>query len=151
MTPLLDDVPEDLRDLVAAERACPDPASDVEARVFARVAGSLALVGGPTHAPTVPSEAPAPALARGGALARAAAHVTRKGIVTFLVGAAVGATAVGTVDRVGKTPSPPSVIAPSAPKPVEPMPPPIPEPELSPPAVEAVFPSKVQLITVGEE
>jgi hypothetical protein len=132
MTTVLDDLPDELRELVAAEKGCPGPAPGVEARVFARVAGSVSLMDGP---PVSPSEASTAPLAGGGVLARAAAHVTRKGLATFLVGAAVGATAVGTIDRVGKPASPPAVIAPTAPKPSEPAPPPI-ATELPPPPVE---------------
>jgi hypothetical protein len=98
MTDAWDSPPEDLRAFIAAEKACPSPALDVQTRVRARVAGTLGLLTGPLQSP--PAEAPGPQVATGSdAPARLARAISRRGLATFLVGAAVGATTMGTVDR----------------------------------------------------
>jgi hypothetical protein len=81
-------LPEPLRALVEAEKACPDPSAATQERVFARLSSSLALPFAPgtrPSAPAPPSTVPAQA-------GRVLAHVSRRGLATFLVGAAVGAT-----------------------------------------------------------
>lgn len=99
-----DGSPEELRDFIVAEKACPDPAPDVQARVFARVASTVGFV--PAAGDIAGSGAPtASATTRGGpaggaTMARLAGRVSRRGIATFLLGAAVGGATVGTVDHV---------------------------------------------------
>jgi hypothetical protein len=135
-----DTPPEELRELIAAEKARPDPASEVQARILDRLCATVGFVPGPADAPILPPPAPhAPGL---GALARLSGHATRRGIATFLVGAAVGATAVGTVDRMHSRPaaheSPPARVAPAE-VPVSPPPAAPPQPV---PDAPAVLPSK---------
>ena len=102
MSDVLDPLPESLRAFVDAEKSCPDPAPEVQQRTFARLSATLGLVGGPSHGPVSsdpqagPASSPSPPL-RGESIARLVAHGSRRGWATFLVGAAVGATAYGTV------------------------------------------------------
>jgi hypothetical protein len=104
-----DEIPESLRDLVAAEKARPDPAPEVGQRVYARLAVGLGLPplmsdGAPVApAPAVPA---APAVA--GAVAKTAVHTTARGLLTFIVGAAVGATTYGTVQHLRHGPELPA-------------------------------------------
>jgi hypothetical protein len=69
-----------------------------------------------------------------------AGHLSRRGVTAFLVGAALGATTMGTVDRLRQqptaSPSPPSLPAP-APAPEPPPPEPMPPAESEPPATTA--------------
>jgi hypothetical protein len=123
MTLPLDGLPDELREFVAAERSRPDPESEVQSRVFARVASTVGFVPGPGDAPPLPD---APATPHPPGLAHTAGRISRRGIATFLVGAAVGGAAVGTVDRVRHTSQPPAVAIPAPP--VVSSPPPLPEP-----------------------
>ncbi len=119
-----------LRDLVDAEKALPDPAPEVGQRVFARLSASLALPAPPpAHVPSPAGPAVAPPAAVAGA-GRAVLGLTRKGILTFVVGAAVGAGTYGTVDHVRhRQPAEVVVPAPVAPAPAV-------APVLAPPAAE---------------
>jgi hypothetical protein len=127
MTLPLDSLPDELREFVAAERSRPDPESQVQSRVFARVASTIGFVPGPDDAPSLPD---APATPHAPGLAHMASRISRRGIATFLVGAAVGGAAVGTGDRVRHTSQPPAVAIPAPP--VVPSPPPLPEPAPAP-------------------
>jgi hypothetical protein len=127
MTLPLDSLPDELREFVAAEKSRPDPESEVQSRVFTRVASTVGFVPGPGDAPPLPD---APAAPRAPTLARMAGRISRRGIATFLVGAAVGGATVGTLDRVRHTSEPPAVAV-SAP-PVAPIPAPLLEPALAP-------------------
>lgn len=122
-----DRLPEDLRELIAAEKSSPDPAPEVQARVFARVASTVGWVPGPTDLPTHGSMPGAPL---GPSLARTAGRLSRRGIATFLVGAAVGGAAVGTVDHVRHGKQASAVVTPVAP--VAPAALPSPEPVPAP-------------------
>lgn len=146
-----DELPEELGALIASERACPEPPSEVAARVFARLTGTLALPGEPAsvRAPELGSPAP-PTIhgGTGGTMARLATRVTRRGLATFLVGAAVGAGAVGTVDRVrSRTTVPAAVVKPApAPAPAVEAHVPVPRPELAPEAAQPAAPPTVRRV-----
>jgi hypothetical protein len=145
MTESWDSLPEELRAFIAAEKACPDPAPEVQARVFAHVASTVGFVPAPVDVPSPPTMPGAPlAPVASSALVRLAGRVSRRGIATFLVGAAVGGAAVETVDQVRgrhESPKPPAVVSvPSAP--AIPMLPPVLEPAPSlPPASEPLPPA----------
>jgi hypothetical protein len=100
----LDPLQESLRVLVDAEKLRPEPPLAIQERVFARLATDLGLptVSGPVQ-PTPTSSLASPPLAAGRMLAR----VSRRAVATFLVGAAVGATVYGTVERVSRSHSEP--------------------------------------------
>jgi hypothetical protein len=140
-------LPESLRELVDAEKSRPDPSPEVQQRTFARLSATLGLTGGvgDVPAPAAPSGTPATATPAGPSLARLVARGSRRGWVTFLVGAAVGATTYGTVAHLQRksvahlvpsaTLAPrepvPASTAPElglAPAPVEPAPRPVPAP-----------------------
>jgi len=136
----------DLNEFIAAEKAWPDPSAEVQTRVFARLSGTLGLAPAPVEGSTSgtkPDPALPPPPAGGGVLAHVVGRMFRRGIATFLLGAAVGATAVGTVDRMQSksvkkalSSSPLAAATPSAtPAPAAPMPAPesIPAPTLVPP------------------
>jgi hypothetical protein len=127
MTEPLDSLPDELREFVAAEKSRPDPESEVQSRIFARVASTVGFVPGLADAPPSPGAPAAPAAPN---LAGMAGRISRRGIATFLVGAAVGGVTVGTIDRVRHTHEPPAVVAPAPP--VASLPPPAPEPALAP-------------------
>lgn len=127
MTESWDGLPDELRELVAAEKSRPDPGSDVQSRVFARVAVTVGFVPGPAD---VRSHPDAPGAPVGPSPARVVGRISRRGIATFLVGAAVGGAAVGTVDRLRYARPAPAVAIP-APT-AAPLPPPLPEPEPAP-------------------
>ena len=131
MTESLESLPDELREFVVAEKSRPDPTSDVQTRIFARVASTVGFVPGPVDAPSFPTAPVAPGAPAGPGLARMAGRISRRGIATFLVGAAVGGAAVGTVDRAVRHTgdSPAAVIL--AP-PAAPVPPPLPEAEPKP-------------------
>lgn len=124
MTESLDRLPDELREFVAAEKSRPDPESEVQSRVFARVASTVGFVPGPGDASSPPD---APATPQPHGLAGLAGRISRRGVATFLVGAAVGGAAVGIVDRVRHTSEPPAVAIPAPP--VAPVLPPLPEAE----------------------
>lgn len=132
MTESWERTPDELGALIAAEKGRPDPSPEAQSRVLARLASTLAL---PT--PTAPAGPQTP-LPRpgGGTLGRVSRHVSRRALATFLVGAAAGGAAVGTVDRIqGRStmPAPAVLPAPSAEPPI-PMPEPPPPPEAPLPA-----------------
>lgn len=103
-------LPDSLRELVDAERACPDPSAAAQERVLARLSASLALPSGPGAAPSAPAP-PSPVPTQTG---RVLAHVSRRGLATFLVGAAVGASVYGTVQHVSsKHAAAPSAVRPA--------------------------------------
>ena len=119
-----DPLQETLREFLDAEKACPDPLPEVQGRVSLLLSRSLGLPAGPGDAlPTSASGAPSlsPAQVHGRSLARIFARASRRGLATFLVGAAVGATVYGTAERVRNKPessgSPTAVIAPPAAEP----------------------------------
>jgi hypothetical protein len=132
-----------LRELVDAEKALPDPAPEVGQRVFARLSASLAL---PAPLPDVASPAapavPPAAVASG--VGRGVLGLTRRGLMTFVVGAAVGATAYGTIDHLQHRRAAevvaPALVAPTpvvAPVPVPPAAEPAPPIAAPPPATVA--------------
>ena len=83
---------ETLRELLDAEKACPDPALEVGQRVFTRLSASLGLPPGAGDAmPTSPGPTVAPTPVRTGLLRRTLAGSSGRGWATFLVGATVGA------------------------------------------------------------
>ncbi len=124
-------IPDALRELLAAERSRPDPAPEVAERVYARLAAGLGLppladvpqAVAPQPAPPAAPAAPvAPALTA--AVVKTSARLGARGILTFVVGAAVGAASYGTVQHLRQpaVPAVPAVPAPSelAPGPAEP-------------------------------
>ncbi|MBN2573206.1 MAG: hypothetical protein JXP73_01455 [Deltaproteobacteria bacterium] len=145
-----EEIPATLRELIAAEKACPDPQPEVGQRVYARLAAGLGLspfVG--DGAPVAPGPT-APAIPAGsavaGSVAKVAAHATARGVLTFVVGAAVGATAYGTVQHLRQgpaLPAAPTIVVP-APAPVLPLPPP-PAPLVQPERAEPAAPSPVRV------
>ncbi len=139
-----DALPDDLRELVAAERSSPDPAPDVQARVFARVASTVGLVPGSSDLPT---DGSTPGASLGPSLARTAARVSRRGIATFLVGVAVGGAAVGTVDHLRHGKQAPAVATPVAP--TAPAASPLPEPAPAPPSASEALPAAPAQRTVA--
>jgi hypothetical protein len=135
MTDAPDVEQEVLSPFVDAEKACPDPPADVGERIFARLAASLVLPPSQPEAPPSPqaerSVGDGPSLLR-----RMVGGFSKRGVTTFLVGAAIGAATYGTVQHVRGKPaaSPPVVIA-AAPPGSEPPPsasPPTPEPVAGP-------------------
>jgi hypothetical protein len=128
-----DPLHESLREFVDAERARPDPSPEAQQRTFARLSATLGLVGGAGDGPTSspPQSPPASASPTGHTLARVVAHGSRRGLATFLVGAALGATAYGTVAHLQQksraTQAPSAEIAPRPPEPVPLAPEPRPE------------------------
>jgi hypothetical protein len=114
MTDSPDVVQETLREFLEAEKACPDPPPEVGQRVFSRLSTGL---GFPPDmgdvVPTAPGPTGVPTLARTGLFRRTLASASRRGLATFLVGAAVGAATYGTVERVRHKPelaSPPAAV-----------------------------------------
>jgi len=133
-----EEIPANLRELLAAEKTCPDPPPEVGQRVYTRLAAGLGLppvvgdgaltVPGP-HASAIPA---GPSLA--GAVVKATAHTSTRGILTFIVGAAVGATTYGTVQHLRQGPAPRTALTvaipatvPAGTKPLPSMPPVQPE------------------------
>jgi hypothetical protein len=122
-----------LRELLDAEKACPDPPVEASARVFARLSHSLGL---PPSLGDGPPTAPGPTVDGGplhvGLLRRTLAGLSRRGLATFVLGAAVGATTYGTVQHLrGKTAAPASALVPAplpAAEPPSPLPPAVVEP-----------------------
>ena len=137
MSDALGPLPESLRALVDAEKSRPDPSPEVQQRTLSRLTATLGLIGGAGDGPTslAPQAGPAsssvPPL-RAESLARLVAHGARRGWATFLVGAAVGATAYGTVAHLqqrSKAPDRPAAeIVPRPPEPAPSMPEPLSEP-----------------------
>lgn len=136
-----DPLQESLRAFVDAEKSRPDPSSEVQQRTLARLSATLGLVGGAGDAfsdsQAGPASSPSTGQSTGQSLARLVAHGSRRGWATFLVGAAVGATAYGTVAHLQQESralrAPAAVIAPPPPEPATSPPEPRPEPL---PAVE---------------
>ena len=146
MSDASDPLRESLRAFVDAEKSRPDPSPEVQQRTFSRLSATLGLVGGLGDGPTSSSSqassaqagpAPPPSSPLGGH-ARLVAHGAQRGWATFLVGAAMGATAYGTVAHLqqrSKSPESPAVAI--APRPNEPVQSP---PELPPEPLPAVAP-----------
>jgi hypothetical protein len=122
-----DPVQATLREYVEAERACPDPSPEVGQRIFSRLAASVGLPPGLGDTAPIPS-GPTLSPVRTG-LPRLAG-LSRRGLATFLVGAAVGATTYGVVEQVrGKPPSAPIAVVAAPAAPVVPAPPSVPPPD----------------------
>lgn len=104
-----DGAQETLREFLQAEKGCPDPPAVAQDRVLARLTATLGLVADPGDVPTNPA-GPSPSLAppavRPGAVARMLARNSGRGLATFLVGAAVGASVYGTASHIRRS-SPP--------------------------------------------
>jgi hypothetical protein len=144
MTDPSDLLQEDLREFLDAEKACPDPAQEVQDRVYLRLSGSLALSGGLGDVPSTPPSG-RPALsstpAHGSFVARIVARAARGGLATFLVGAAVGATVYGTAEHMRKSPELPATPAVTIARPAPQSPQVV--PDLSPPPNPAKLPAPV--------
>jgi hypothetical protein len=123
-----DDIPESLRDLIAAEKSRPNPTPEVGQRVYARLAAGLGLppmLGDSAPVAPIPAAPAAPAAtAVAGAVAKTAAHGTARGLLTFIVGAAVGATTYGTVQHLRHGAEPTAAPTATAPAPAPAIPPP---------------------------
>ena len=142
-----DELPESLRDLVAAEKARPDPDPEVGQRIYTRLAAGLGLPPLPSDgvplAPTQAAPVAPAATALAGAVAKTSARGALRGALTFFVGAAVGATTYGTVQHLrhgSELPAAPTVTVPAPAPEAPPLPPPAPmpqpetaQPETSPP------------------
>lgn len=120
----LDPLPESLREFLDAEKSRPDPSPDVQQRTLSRLAATLGLTAGLGDGPAADSSPPAPATASP-RLARVLARGPKRALATFLFGAAVGATAYGTVahfrqDSRSNYPPIPAVVAPPSLAPVLP-------------------------------
>lgn len=121
MTDPSDHVQESLREFLHAEKARPNPSLEIQQRVLSRLSVSLGLA--PDLGNAVPTSAEpdlAPASVRPGILHRIVAHTSGRGLATFLVGAAIGATTYGTVAHF-RHPAPPAspivaAVAPPAPE-----------------------------------
>jgi hypothetical protein len=145
MTEPLHEPPESLRALIDAERACPDPPPEVGQRIYGQLAAGLGLPPWPGDAgPMGPGPATAPRPAGAEALGKGLAHSGARGLVTFIVGAAVGAASYGTVQHLRgapERPAPPAVVTP-LPVPAAPLPPPPePTPATAPPRAPVAPPS----------
>jgi len=140
MSDASDPLRESLREFLDAEKSRPDPPPEARQRTLSRLSTTLGLAAGlgndlGSSVPAKPS--PSPPVTTGQSLSHAIARGSYRGWATFLVGAAVGATAYGTVGRLRQAPkspspppSPPGLAPPStAAVPVEPMP--VPEPHLA--------------------
>jgi hypothetical protein len=148
MTEPVEALPESLRSLIHAEKARPEAPAAAQERVLARLSASLGVPGPPGASPSaspVPSTVPPVAPAHG--LGHWLARSTRRGLLTFLAGAAVGATIHGGVTRLARAPEPPPVTQPAPaldvvpaalPSSTEPPTPPSPEPAAAAPPVVAV-------------
>jgi len=122
--------PETLRELLRAEKARPGPPAEAAERLSARLAQSLGLPPGlGDGVPAAPGPSFGPSPARPGFVRRTLAGASRRGLATFLVGAAVGAASYGTVEHLRSqpaapvrevlvlaepAPAPPSTLAPAA-------------------------------------
>ena len=138
-----------------AERACPAPPPEVGSRVFTRLAASVGLPpGAGDGAPPAPEPNLAPPATPIGLAGRLLARASGHGIMTFVVGAAVGAASYGTIVRVRRLPERPAlpaVVAP-APAPVA-LPPPAPAPAAPEPAAvqpPTLGPSREPAPSMGE-
>jgi hypothetical protein len=133
-----------LAELIDAEKALPDPPPEVGLRVLGRLSASLALPAGPAAdapSPAGPTASPPPA--GSGLVERGVAGLSRRALLPFLVGAAVGAASYGTVQhlRHEAAPAPPAGPAVSAPAPVAPPAPAPAPPESAPPPPPATGPA----------
>jgi hypothetical protein len=123
---------EALREFIDAEKACPDPPVEVGQRVFARLAANLGLPPSLPDAPASPEPPVDASPLRAGLLQRTVAGISRRGVATFLVGAAVGATTYGTVEHLrGKSTAPAPVVIVAPPELPTTMPPTMPSAEPS--------------------
>jgi hypothetical protein len=108
-----------LREFLAAEKARPDPPSEVEQRVLSRLSHSLALPPDPPHPSDSPDQIDPSAgdlsgSPTAGTIGRLLARTSGRGLLTFLVGAAVGAAGYGAVDRLLRDPPPTVMSSPDA-------------------------------------
>ena len=126
---------ETLREYLDAEKASPNPSSEMQQRVFSRLSTTLGFIGGAdaAEASVVPNRPPpVHPHATGKSLAHLLTHGPHRGLATFLVGAAVGATTYGTVARLRQESkpigAPTEMVAhlPARTVPVEPMSAPVP-------------------------
>lgn len=138
MSERLDPLPESLRALVDAEKACPDPRPAVADKVFGRLSATLGLAVATSAAATTAHASTVPASSVGRWLL---GHAPYRTLLTFLVGATTGVAGYATVSHVRSSAHPassPGVTSP-APSPSSPplpeAPQPAAEPALSPPAV----------------
>jgi len=121
-----DPLPESLREFLDAEKSCPDPPPEAQQRTLSRLSATLGLGGGLgdglASSPPGESMTSHPVATRP-SLSRVLARNSRRAWLTFLAGAAVGATVYGTAARFRQDPRPPnpSLTAPVA-APAEPMP-----------------------------
>jgi hypothetical protein len=120
MTDPPDVVPEALRALVDAERARPDPPPEVGQRVFLRLSATLGLPPGAGDAmPHGPGPSPAPTPTGTGFWGPLLASASRRGLLTFLMGAVVGAASYGTVEHMRhERQAPAPAVAVPAPRPI---------------------------------
>jgi hypothetical protein len=119
MTEPVQALPESLQGLVRAERARPEPPAGAQDRVFARLSASLGWPGTSGASPSAPAPSTMASDAPVRGLGRRLAWFSRRGLLTFMAGAAVGATAYGGAVRLARAPEPsPSVVATSTPRPV---------------------------------
>jgi hypothetical protein len=107
MTDPSDPAQEFLCEFVDAEKACPDPSQEVQHRVLSRLSLTLGLppdLGDlqPTFADPLGAGSPT----ESGILGRLLARCSGRGLATFLVGAAVGATIYGTVTHLRRPAAP---------------------------------------------
>jgi hypothetical protein len=141
MPETLEPLPPSLRALVDAEKASPDPQSDVADKVYSRLAVTLGIAAAAGAAAT--AQAATSALPPPLSLLR---HAPYRTLATFLVGASVGAAGYATVSHVRA----PSRVVPvtAAPPPALPIPPPQaleapppPAPATTPPAPSVPAPA----------
>ena len=132
MPETLEPLPPSLRALVDAEKASPDPQSDVADKVFSRLTATLGVgaAAGSAAAPRASTSAlpPRPSLL---------GHAPYRTLATFLMGATMGAAGYATVSHVrapGREVSPASAAPPPALLPPLPRATETPAPAMAPPA-----------------
>jgi hypothetical protein len=124
MSDASDPLHESLREFLDAEKSRPDPSPEVQQRTFSRLSTTLGLQVGAGPTSSAPQSPPVSPPSTGHVLARMVAHGSRRGLATFLVGAAVGATAYGTVahlQRESRVERAPAAAIPSRPPEPAPM------------------------------
>lgn len=135
-----------LADLIAAERAAPDPSPQAAARIGGRLAATLALPFDPSLPSAPPPAPPGPAASSpspaGVAAAGGLAQLSARTALTFLLGAAVGAGGYAAISHlqtspVPMPPSPPPITAPAS-QPVPAPLPAVPQPAAPPTTAAAV-------------